>query len=125
MPKPSEVTQYKIRIREDLRRRLEQEAKRHGRSINSEIASRLSDSLDLPKLSKITTDLENVYARFARETGDSLATQELMDAAENLVKRLPAAEVRELGPAIAWVQKSIAAIAARHGRTYHHEPWEK
>ena len=52
-PKPSDVIQIKIRVREDLRRRLEQAAKKADRSINSEMASRLADSFNLPKLNEI------------------------------------------------------------------------
>ena len=87
--KPSDVIQYKIRIREDLRRRIEQVAEKRDVSINSEIASRLGESFDLPKLDKITAGLENVYTRFAREQHDYLATQELINAAEFLIRQLP------------------------------------
>jgi Arc-like DNA binding domain len=127
--KPSDVIQYKIRIREDLRRRLEQAAEKRDVSINSEIASRLGESFDLPKLDKITSDLENVYTRYAREQGDYLQTQELMNAADYLIKELSASDdVRErtsVKRAIAWVQKSIEAIARVHGRIYEHEPWDQ
>jgi hypothetical protein len=122
--KPSDVIQYKIRIREDLRRRLEQAAKRHDRSINSEIASRLGESFNLPKLDKITAGLEDVYARFVREGRDRLQAQELMSAAESLIKQLPT-EVRDreaVKRAIAWVQEAITAIARVHGRTDVQEP---
>src|SRR5437763_10763628 len=80
--KPSDMIQIKIRVREDLRRRLEQAAHKADRSINSEMASRLADSFNLPKLNEITAGLENVYTRFARELLDRSRTEALMRAVE-------------------------------------------
>jgi len=116
--KPSDVIQIKIRVREDLRRRLEQAANKADRSINSEMASRLADSFNMPKLNEITTGLENVYRRFAREINDRLQREELMRAAEYLIEQLPTeVQGREaVKSTIAWVRKAIAAIAHEHGR---------
>jgi hypothetical protein len=44
--KTTDTVQLKLRIREDLRRRLEQEAKRKRVSLNTEMAERLSKSLE-------------------------------------------------------------------------------
>jgi hypothetical protein len=117
--KPSDVIQIKIRVREDLRRRLEQAANKADRSVNSEMASRLADSFNLPKLNEITARLENVYTRDARESLDRMQTQDLMDAAEDLIEQLPTeVQGREaVKRAIAEVQNAIAAIAHEHGRT--------
>jgi DNA anti-recombination protein RmuC len=117
--KPSDVIQIKIRVREDLRRRLEQAANKADRSINSEMASRLADSFNLPKLNEITARLENVYTRDARESLDRMQTQDLMDAAEDLIEQLPTeVQGREaVKRAIAEVQNAIAAIAHEHGST--------
>lgn len=116
--KPSDVIQIKIRVREDLRRRLEQAANKADRSINSEMASRLADSFNLPKLNEITTGLENVYLRLANELRDQLQTQDLMRAAEDLIQQLPTeVQGREaVKRAIAEVQNAITAIAHVHGR---------
>ena len=124
--KPSDVTQVKIRVREDLRRQLEQAAKKRDVSINFEMTDRLKASFDLPPLSKITADLENVYERYAREGRDQSQTQELMRAAEHLITltQLPT-EVQDreaVNRAIAWVQEAIEAIARVHGRIPTHEP---
>ena len=116
--KPSDVIQIKIRVREDLRRRLEQAANKADRSINSEMASRLADSFNMPKLNEISTGLENVYRRLAREINDRLQREELMRAAEYLIEELPT-EVQGREPvksAIAEVQNVITAIAHVHGR---------
>jgi len=117
-PKPSDVIQIKIRVREDLRRRLEQAAKKADRSINSEMASRLADSFNLPKLNEITAGLENIYTRAAREGLDRVQTEDLMCAAEYLIQQLPTeVQGREaVKRAIAWVQNAITAIAHVHGR---------
>jgi thiamine kinase-like enzyme len=117
--KPSDVIQIKIRVREDLRRRLEQAANKADRSVNSEMASRLADSFNLPKLNEITARLENVHTRDARESLDRMQTQDLMDAAEDLIEQLPTeVQGREaVKRAIAEVQNAIAAIAHEHGRT--------
>jgi predicted transcriptional regulator len=116
--KPSDVIQIKIRVREDLRRRLEQAANKADRSINSEMASRLADSFNLPKLNEITAGLENVYTRFARELHDQSLMEDLMRAAEYLIEQLPTeVQGREaVKGAIAWVQNAITAIAHEHGR---------
>lgn len=42
---PSDIAQFKLRVREGLRARLEAEAYRHAQSINSEIIDRLETSL--------------------------------------------------------------------------------
>ena len=116
--KPSDVIQIKIRVREDLRRRLEQAANKADRSINSEMASRLADSFNLPKLNEITAGLENIYERAGREELDRVQTEDLMRAAEYLIQELPTeVQGREaVKRAIAEVQNAITAIAAVHGR---------
>ena len=116
--KPSDVIQIKIRVREDLRRQLEQAANKADRSINSEMASRLANSFNLPKLNEITAGLENVYTRFARELLDRVQRENLMRAAEYLIEQVPT-EVRgreAVKRAIAEVQNAITAIAREHGR---------
>jgi Arc-like DNA binding domain len=122
--KPSDVIQIKIRVREDLRRRLEQAAKKADRSINSEMASRLADSFNLPKLNEITVGLENVYKQMADEIRDRSQTEDLMCAAEYLIQQLPTeVQSREaVKSAIEWVQSAITAIAQEHGRMREEEP---
>ena len=116
--KPSDVIQIKIRVREDLRRRLEQAANKADRSINSEMASRLANSFNLPKLNEITGRLENVYTRLAHDLRDRSQREDLMRAAEYLIEQLPTeVQGREaVKRAIAEVQNAITAIADEHGR---------
>jgi hypothetical protein len=124
----SRAIDYKIRIRDALRRRLETAAKKRDHSINAEMVARIEESFergDLLKLEKITTGLETAYGRWAREGRDRSQTQELMNAAEALIRQLPTEVQEPLKPTITWVQEAIAAIVKVHGRTYDLEPWEK
>jgi hypothetical protein len=128
--KPSDIVQPNLRIREDLRRRLEQAAKKRGVSINAEMTERLRASFDQGdrvELSRITDGLNDVYKRLARDLAEQSRTQELISAVEHHIAQLPP-EMREgeaLKPTIEWMQEAIKAITRIHGRTYVHEPWEK
>jgi DNA-binding FrmR family transcriptional regulator len=44
--KPTDIVNLKLRFREELRRRLDKEAKKSGRSLNGEIVARLERSLE-------------------------------------------------------------------------------
>jgi hypothetical protein len=44
--KPTDIVQYKLRIRESLRRRIEQAAKKNGVSANQEMVGRLERSFE-------------------------------------------------------------------------------
>ena len=99
-------------------RQLEQAANKADRSINSEMASRLANSFNLPKLNEITGRLENVYTRLAHDLRDRSQREDLMRAAEYLIEQVPT-EVRgreAVKRAIAEVQNAITAVAYIHGR---------
>ncbi len=51
--KPTDIVAVTLRIREDLRRRLEREAKRDRTSLNAEMERRLEDSFDLANTSSL------------------------------------------------------------------------
>ena len=125
--KPTEMVQVNLRIRENLRRRLEREAKKRGVSLNYEMTSRIEQGFDREahrKIDKVASDLEDVWDRFLRGEEDRARQMELVDAAEHLIKQLPT-DVREgeaVRHAVEWVQKAIKAITDVHGRTYVHEP---
>lgn len=126
--KPSDIVQPNLRIREDLRRRLEGAAKKRGVSLNFEMTERLKASFDqgdLVKLSRVAADMESAYGRFAREQRDHLQTQELMSAAEALIKATEGRDPEAVKRGIAAVQEAIAAIARVHGRTYDDEPGDQ
>lgn len=128
--KPSDITQIKIRVREDLRRALEAAAKKRDVSINFEMTDQLRRSFDqgeLDRLSVVATNFEKWWEQVARDNAKRSGQAKLIDAAEYLIRQLPP-EVQE-GEAVRHVQEAIKAITDIHGRTYHDEPpdwdWEK
>jgi hypothetical protein len=71
--KPFEIVQYKLRIREALRRRIERAAKEHGISANQEMAGRLERSFEqesMRKIDLIATQME----KLVQYTAATLAT---------------------------------------------------
>ena len=129
--KPSDIVKPNLRIREDLRRRLELAAKKRGVSLNIEMTSRLKESFEreeLLKLSKITSNLESNLERYARWMDAHLLQEDLMQAAESLISRLPV-EIRDreaIQEAVERVQEAIKLAAAKGvGRIPINEPWEK
>ena len=124
--KPSDIVQPNLRIREDLRRRLEQAAKKRGVSLNPEMTERLRASFDQGdriELSRITADLNDVYGRLVRDIAERSRTQELIDAAEHLIEKVRKGEA--VDGAVEWVEKAVKAITRIHGRTYVNEPGEE
>jgi hypothetical protein len=117
--KPSDIVQPNLRIREDLRRRLEQAAKKRGVSLNHEMTDRLKASFDqeaLRAIDKVASGLEDAWTRYAKGEEYRLLQEGLMQAAEGLIERLPA-EFRERGKAaVEQVQEAIKAIARKYGR---------
>ena len=45
--KPSQIVQVKVRMREDLRRKIEHAAQKNGLTVNAEILRRLDQTFDL------------------------------------------------------------------------------
>ena len=68
--KPTDTVQLKLRFSEALRRRLEREAARQDRSLNSEIISRLEQSFQKRDESELTAS--TLRAAFGGATGDLL-----------------------------------------------------
>ena len=64
--KPSDTVQLKLRFPEALRRRLEREAKRHGRSLNSEILAILEGAFQQ------SDDVESRAKAIAEALGDEI-----------------------------------------------------
>jgi hypothetical protein len=111
-PKSDPIVSLKVRLRRQLRQRLETEAKNRGCSVNYEAMSRLERSFELGsmrKLEDIAFDMNLNWLRFA----DRFIRLELE---ENLAQALAKAEdlqqVRAL--ARAWLKtKETAETAAR------------
>lgn len=105
--KPSAILDYKLRIRETLRRRLEQAAKR-GVSINAEMASRLERSFEQESQRTIdmtAADIATSWGRFAGAFHELNKQGDLLRAVEALIEQLPA-EVRER----AAIKKAVADV---------------
>jgi hypothetical protein len=56
--KPTDPVQLKLRFQEGLRRRLDREARRNGRSLNSEIIHRLQRTLAIDESTAATNALD-------------------------------------------------------------------
>jgi hypothetical protein len=105
--KPVDIAHVNLRIREDLRRELEREAKAHQVSLNYELASRLQQTLEQPRILSIQELADNAGRMLLPllERGQNINLQnDLIAAAEGLVK---------------WVQPLLAArvIAGPEGET--------
>jgi hypothetical protein len=112
MRKPEEGAQIKLRLREDLKRRLEQQAARHRSTLSTEVRHRLENSLEegaRGALEDIVSDLRIAWGRFSArflrmELADQLAdaVMENGDAVRirtlaQLIVEHRAAERRNLG----------------------------
>jgi uncharacterized membrane protein YheB (UPF0754 family) len=117
--KPADIVQPSLRIREDLRHRLEQAAKKRGVSLNIEMTTRLKESFDREAhrtIDVVASDLEDVWRRFADRIDSEIQREELMRATEWLIERLPAEFREREKAAVEQAQKAIKAIARKHGR---------
>ncbi len=113
--KPSDIAQLKLRIREELRRRLERAAENRGVSLNYEITSRLKESFDreeLLALYKIAEDMKIHWARWSEALFHNEQRGDLVRAAEVLLVTLRArpAAPEAIESAAEQVQKAIKAI---------------
>jgi hypothetical protein len=110
--KPADIAHINLRIRENLRRKLEREAEKHRASLNAEIAARLQQTFEQQQL--LTSDqlVENVGRALLPllEGAHELNKQgDLVRAAEALIKRLqPLLAVRVIaGPEGEAVRQAI------------------
>jgi hypothetical protein len=64
--KKTDIVQFKLRIREGLRGRLESAAKNQERSLNSEIVTRLEESFRRSELASLTENVDRLSALHER-----------------------------------------------------------
>ena len=79
--KPTAIAQLKLRIREDLRAKLEKAAKKRAVSLNFEMTSRLSDSLDresLFALHQMAEDMKTIWAKYGAAFHDAELFEQLI-----------------------------------------------
>jgi hypothetical protein len=112
--KPSDIVQYKLRIREETRRRLEQVAKKRGVSVNYEMASRIERSFEaeaLRTIDRVASDIEIHWARFGEALFQLDLQGALVRASEALVAQLSQTHDSDaIAKAGADVLKAIATI---------------
>ena len=111
--KPTATAQLKLRIREDLRRRLEAAAKKRAVSLNSELVWRLQQSLDresLITLNEISEDMKNAWERYGNAFIDRDASGDQISATEELLKQIDLQDPRAIAAAVAEARRTIAVI---------------
>jgi hypothetical protein len=85
---PSDITQFKIRIREDLRLRLEAEARKRDVSVNYEMRSRLEQSFERKEvfeLSRVAEDIRICWAKWGDAIFQLDQQDDLVRATERLI----------------------------------------
>ncbi len=113
--KPSDTAQLKLRIREDLRRRLERAARKRAVSLNFEMTDRLKESFDREAqrtIDAVGSDIAGHWARFGGAWHELNKQGDLVRASTALIEQLPA-EVQEreaIKKAVAQVKKIIRLI---------------
>jgi hypothetical protein len=111
--KPSALLQYKLRIREGLRRQIETAAKKRGVSLNYEMTFRLEDSFRQERLRELDTvgqDMINTWARYGSAVHELNKQGDLIRAVEALLKLPADADPADREDATANVRRVIAFI---------------
>jgi len=109
--KESAILDYKLRIRESLRRRIEAAAKRHGVSLNFEMASRLERSFDQESqrsMDETAEHLRTVHERFAKAHHEANKLGDLMRATEALIETVQAG--KDAAAAVARARQVVQMI---------------
>jgi hypothetical protein len=89
--KPSAILQYKLRIRESLRRRIEKAAEKNKVSANYEMVSRLERSFDQEhtiEIAAVAGHIEAAWARLDQIFHELNKQGDLLGAAEELVAQI-------------------------------------
>jgi hypothetical protein len=89
--KPSDIVQYKLRIRESLRRRIEKAAKKNKTSANQEMANRLEHSFDqeqFHEIENVTVGLKASWFRVESLFARAAFLRDLVRAANELVAQI-------------------------------------
>jgi len=112
--KPSDIVQPNLRIREELRRRLEKEAAKRRVSLNQEMTYRLQRSLEedaARTIDNIAGDIANVWDRFSAAHHKANMMGDLVRATETLLKQIEAGKPLEVAAAKV---KSVIGMIDHH-----------
>jgi HicB family len=107
MRKSTDVVGNKLRIRGALHRRLVQAAKKHGVSLNAEMARRLEESFD----QESKRSLDDIAQHMRAMADVAVAATVKLQAAANLSLEAILKTSAEVLPA-AWRQEAVAALIA-------------
>ena len=110
--KPSDIVQPNLRIREELRRQLDREAKKNQVSLNYEMTARLKQSLEKDATQSneiVAADMKATWARFAQVFHALNKQGDLIRAAEALVQQI---ESDAVGGAIAERAAKVKQVLA-------------
>ena len=127
--KQSAILDYKLRIRESLRRRIEVAAKRRNVSLNFEMASRLERSFDQESqrsMDETAEHLKTVLERFAMAHHEANMLGDLVRATEALIETVQAG--KDTTEAVARARQVIqmidreATLGVRRMRTRYDGP---
>lgn len=111
--KPTEIVQCSLRIREELRLKIEKAAEKRGVSINYEMTDRLEKTFegeDLWTLSRVRQDIEVNWARWGGVFARLDSQRDLVRVVESLISQIDSRESDRLKDAIAGVQSTINGI---------------
>ena len=93
--KPSQIVQVKVRMREDLRRKIEHAAQKNGLTVNAEILRRLDQTFDVT-LDKLEGSVATLTTRFEEQAVEQARREELRHRLmEQAVKRAVERAIRE------------------------------
>jgi Arc-like DNA binding domain len=93
--KPSQIVQVKVRMREDLRRKIEHAAQKNGLTVNAEILRRLDQTFDVT-LDKLEGSVATLSSRFEEQAVEQARREELRHRLmEQAVERAVERAIRE------------------------------
>jgi hypothetical protein len=123
--KPSAILQYKLRIREPLRRRIEKAATKNGVSANAEMNSRLERSFNqesVRSIDVVATHLSNTVDRIDTVAHGLNKQGDLLRVTEALLQALDAGNGKSIAEAAEKAKQVVGMInieAARVLRKMH------
>jgi hypothetical protein len=92
--KPSQIVQVKVRMREDLRRKIEHAAEKNGLTVNAEILRRLDQTFGVT-LDKLEGSVATLASRFDELARELVRVRTEQAIREELQHRLTEADLTE------------------------------
>jgi hypothetical protein len=111
--KPTDIAHINLRIRESLRKKLDQEAEDRHWSLNNEIRWRLEASFerqDLLSLADSGTRLETLVSKFEERFGELDKQGDLLRAADALVKAIERKDTDAIKDGVIRIKQTVSNI---------------